>query len=280
MSSDKINLLVTFDENYINPFWTMLKSISINNPGERFRIFLLHSTIPQEKLDWLIDECAAFGIRLMPLRVDRDLFQNAPVTDRYPQEMYYRLLAPYLLPKGVERVIYLDPDILVINPLRPLWELDLKDCTFAAASHVGVTNIMNEINRVRLDTEHDYYNSGVMLIDLKKALELVKPDVIFNSVREHAAELLLPDQDVFNHLYGAQTMPLEDAVWNYDARYYTDYMLRSKGAYTMGWIMQNTVILHFCGKKKPWTEDYTKQFDALYKHYMRLASLEASPCWK
>ena len=47
-------------------------------------------------------------------------------------------------------MIYLDPDILVINSPRPLWELDLKDCTFAAASHVGVTNLINEINRVRL----------------------------------------------------------------------------------------------------------------------------------
>ena len=280
MSNDKINLLATFDENYIGPFCTMLKSVSVNNPGEHFRVFLLHSAIPQEKLDWLTDESAALGIRLTPLRVDRDLFQNAPVTDRYPQEMYYRLLAPYLLPEGVERVIYLDPDILVINSLRPLWELDLKDCTFAAASHVGVTNLINEINRVRLDTEHDYYNSGVMLIDLKKALSLVKPDAIFNSVREHADELLLPDQDVFNHLYGAQTLPLKDEVWNYDARYFSDYLLRSKGAYTMSWVMRNTVILHYCGKKKPWREDYTKQIDALYKHYMRLANLEESPCWK
>ncbi len=276
MPVDKINLLVSFDENYIGPFWTMIKSISVNNPWEHFCVFLLHSAIPQEKLDMLINWCTILDVRLIPLRVDRELFQNAPVTKRYPQEMYYRLLAPYLLPEEVEKVIYLDPDILVINPLRPLWELDLKDCTFAAASHVGVTNIMNGINRVRLDTGHDYYNSGVMLIDLKKALLLVKPDAIFNSVREHAAELLLPDQDIFNYLYGEQTMPLEDVIWNYDARYFSDYLLRSKGEYTMGWIIQNTVILHFCGKRKPWMEAYTKQFNALYKHYMRLANLEIS----
>ena len=39
--------------------------------------------------------------------------------------MYYRLLAPHLLPGQVDRVLYLDPDILVINPIRPLWDTDL-----------------------------------------------------------------------------------------------------------------------------------------------------------
>nr|WP_243005008.1 glycosyltransferase [Hungatella effluvii] len=38
--------------------------------------------------------------------------------------MYYRLLAPHLLPEPLEKILYLDPDILVINPLRSLWEPD------------------------------------------------------------------------------------------------------------------------------------------------------------
>lgn len=40
---------------------------------------------------------------------------------------------------------------------------------------------------------------------------------------------------------------------------------------TMDWVMRNTVVLHFCGKKKPWTSNYAGRFGALYKHYMRLA---------
>jgi lipopolysaccharide biosynthesis glycosyltransferase len=35
--------------------------------------------------------------------------------------------------------------------------------------------------------------------------------------------------------------------------------------------MENTAILHFCGKKKPWQELYTGEFHSLYKHYERLA---------
>ena len=272
MLSNKIDLLVTIDKNYVGPFKTMLKSIAVNNPGERFHVWLLHSAIPQDVLRELEDTCSFQGISLTPVVVKREMFEHAPVSKRYPQEMYYRLLAPHLLPQSVERVLYLDPDILVMNLLRPLWETDLGENTFAAASHTGVSEIVNGLNRIRLGTEHDYYNSGVMLMDLVKARSIVNPDEIFQCVREHEAELLLPDQDVFNYLYGIYTLQVDDAIWNYDARYYSDYLLRSAGIYDMDSVMKNTVILHFCGKRKPWKPSFTNRFASLYKHYMQMAA--------
>jgi lipopolysaccharide biosynthesis glycosyltransferase len=35
--------------------------------------------------------------------------------------------------------------------------------------------------------------------------------------------------------------------------------------------MRHTSILHFCGKKKPWQENYSGKFHSLYKHYETLA---------
>lgn len=71
------------------------------------------------------------------------MFDDAPVSKKYPQEMYYRLLAPLFLPDYVEKVLYLDPDILVINPVRPLWEMELNGYVFAAASHSTVFAAVN-----------------------------------------------------------------------------------------------------------------------------------------
>lgn len=220
MRNDKINILVTFDQNYITPFLVMLKSMVTNNPREMFHVWLLHSAIPEHKLQMLHDYCQLHQTELTPIQVDRTFFENAPITKQYPQEMYYRLLAPLLLPEALERILYIDPDILVINQVRPLWETDLKGNAFAAASHTGVFDFMNDINRVRLGTGHDYYNSGVMLMNLTQAKKLVKADEIYDCVKEHSAELLLPDQDVFNYLYGRHTLRVDDAIWNYDARYF------------------------------------------------------------
>ncbi len=272
MKREKIDLLVTFNRNYIGPFRTMLRSLLLNNPGESFRVWLLHSAIAQEDLQELEEFCNAQGVPFSALRVDRAVFRDAPISRQYPQEMYYRLLAPQLLPDSVKRVLYLDSDILAINPVRPLWEMDLRGCAFAAASHSGVLDVMNGVNRLRLKTDHDYYNSGVMLMDLDAARKIVRAEDIFDCVREHAAELLLPDQDVFNYLYGKATLPLPDEIWNYDARYYHAYLIRSEGVCQMDWVMQNTVFLHFCGKRKPWSRPYSNRFSALYKHYMQLTA--------
>lgn len=275
MKNDKIHLLVTIDKNYRKPFQTMLKSLVINNPQETIHVWLLHSAIPQEDLQKLEKYCALQNVTLTALQVKRSMFQNAPVSKRYPQEMYYRLLAPHILPASLEKVLYVDPDILVINPIRPLWDKELKGNTFAAASHTDIFGMVNNINKIRLGKAHQYYNSGVMLIDLKKARQLVKADEIFTCVREHSEELLLPDQDVFNYLYGENTLPIDDTIWNYDARYYTEYRLRSGGIGNVDWVMQNTVFLHFCGNKKPWKPTHANRFSALYKHYMNLAGKSA-----
>ncbi len=278
MPGDTVNILVTFDKNYIRPFQTMLKSLIVNNPREAVGVWLLHSAIPRDELQALEEYCGLLNVPLTSLEVDREIFRCAPVSKQYPQEMYYRLLAPRLLPGTIERILYLDPDILVINPLRPLWQMDLAGRAFAAASHTRITNMMNEVNRIRLGTDHDYYNTGVMLMDLKKAREVIKPEEIFQCVSEHEAELLLPDQDVFNFLYGKQTLPLDDAIWNYDARYYSNYLIRSGGVYDLDWVMRNTAILHFCGKRKPWMQSYSHRFGALYKHYMVKASTQQAAC--
>ena len=45
MSKNKIDLLVTFDKNYIGPFKTMFKSLLANSPGDSLHIWLLHSAI-------------------------------------------------------------------------------------------------------------------------------------------------------------------------------------------------------------------------------------------
>ena len=264
------NLLVTLDENYIYQMKVLMTSIYINNPGEIFNIYLIHSGISSEKLDRLKNDLAKFSYEIFPIRAKDDLFSSARVTDRYPKEMYYRLLAGELLPQNLDRIIYLDPDILVINPLKVLWEMDISDYLFAAASHTGKTDMANNVNKIRLGTDTDYYNSGFLLINLKKAREDIDPEEIFAYVDRNYKNLLLPDQDILNAMYGDKIMPLKDSIYNYDARNYSSYLLRSKGEEDLEWVMENTVVLHFCGRDKPWKKNHRTRFTALYRHYMSL----------
>lgn len=268
---DTINLLVTLDRNYVPQLNVLLTSIYLNNPGQPFAVYLMHSGIPAVDLNGVARFCLKFGYDFSSVPVDDKLFQNAPVTKQYPQEMYYRLLAPCLLPRKLDRVLYLDPDILVINPLRPLWETDLRNCLFGAAAHSGKTELVNSVNRMRLGTSHDYYNSGVLLIDLAAGRRAIIPEELFAYASKHPKNLLLPDQDMLNVLFGTRIFPLDDVLWNYDARDFRAYQLGSGGTYDLDWVLSHTAILHFCGKSKPWKKGYIYRFGLLYKHYAKLA---------
>lgn len=268
---DVLNLLVSLDENYLPQLEVLLTSIAVNNPGEAMNVYLMHSGMGEAALARAEGRCRRLEWAFHPVAVDEGLFQDAPVSRRYPKEMYYRLMAAHLLPGDVERILYLDPDILVINPLRPLWERDLEGNMFAAAAHTGMTEFANGMNRLRLGTDSDYYNSGVLLMDLASCRREILPEEVFSFAREHSSALVLPDQDILNALYGSRVLPLDDSVWNYDARNYKNYLLRSSGQWDLDWVISHTAVLHFCGRAKPWKPGYPYRFGILYKHYMQLA---------
>jgi len=268
---DTIRLLASLDQGYVSQLCVLLTSIYLNNPGERFELYLLHHQLSDECCARIMRCCVQYGFAFYPICVEDRLFCGAPSSGRYPREMYYRLLAPQLLPGHVRRVLYLDPDILVINPLRPLWDIDLQGRLFAAAAHTGKTELANSVNRIRLKTDHNYYNSGVLLMDLAAGRTEIVPEELFRYISEHESELLLPDQDILNVLYGRYILPVDDVIWNYDARNYNNYLLRSSGVQDIMWVMENTAVLHFCGKAKPWKPGYLYRFGVLYRHYMQLA---------
>lgn len=265
------SLLVTLDENYIGQMKVLMTSIYITNPKEIFDVYLIHSGISNEKLDALENDLAKFSYKFFPIKAEDGLFSSAKVTDRYPKEMYYRLLAGELLPQNLEKIIYIDPDILVINSLKEIWETDMRDFIFAAASHTGKTDMANNVNKIRLGTDTDYFNSGFLLINLEKAREEIVPEEIFVYADRNYKNLLLPDQDILNAMYGDRVLPLKDSIYNYDVRNYSTYLLKSKGEEDLTWMMENTVILHFCGRDKPWNKNHRSRFTALYRHYMKLS---------
>ena len=271
MTQRTLEIVVTCDEGYLGPLRTMLLSLRANNRAGSIRVWILHRGIPQLALESLAVFCGHIEIELAPRMVDQALFAHTRSSERYPQEMYYRMLAPHVIDSDIDRALYLDPDILIINPLTPLFDIVLGDCVFAAASHTDAVHPATALNNVRLNTNEVYFNTGVILIDMRRAKALIDPDEIFAFAMEHERKLLFPDQDIFNALYGERTLPVPDQVWNYDARKYLDNIIRTGGEATLDWVMNNTAILHFCGRDKPWAPKYRGQFAALYKHYATLA---------
>ena len=261
------HILVTLDRNYLKVLSVMLYSLSQSDPEGVYTVYVVNNTLTEE--DFASLSALLPRTELVNVRVPEDLLQNAPVSDRYPTEMYYRLFAARYLPQQLERILYLDPDLVVLHSLRSLYQIDFDSKLFAAASHIE-SRTFRELNRRRLHlSEHaKYLNSGVMMLNLA-LLRKESPQTIIDYIQSHKATLLLPDQDVLNALYADRTIPLDPMVYNLGEKY-----LRLKNLHlppaeklTLDWVRSNTAIVHYYGRNKPWKEHYRGSLGIFYHEW-------------
>jgi lipopolysaccharide biosynthesis glycosyltransferase len=164
----------------------------------------------------------------------------------------------------INRVLYLDPDLIVNGSLKELYDLPMEEYYFAAASHTGP--IIRKVNGLRLDMDDDspYINSGVMLMNLKLLREEQDYDEVFRFIEKRKNFLILPDQDIISSLYGSRIYALDTYRYNMTERLYRLHSHFEKRL-TLDWIRKHSVIIHYCGRNKPWNENYFGSLDVFYK---------------
>lgn len=256
-----VNILVTLDENYLPYLNVMLSSLLRFNPDCVFDVYLLHAHIPESALPPTRSVLEGHG-RLIPIQV-RDLdLENAPTTARYPQEIYYRIFAARYLPEDLDRILYLDPDLVVNGSILPLYRLPMDGYYFAAASHTKA--FLQMMNSLRLDMDGDspYINSGVILMNLPLLRKEQNFNDVFAYIEAHKNILLLPDQDVISALYGSKIYALDPLRYNLTERLFQINAPLEDG---LEWVRRNAVIIHYCGRNKPWKEPYFGMLNVFYK---------------
>ena len=124
---------------------------------------------------------------------------------------FYRLMIPNLLSNDISKVIYLDSDTIVNLDITELWNQDLNwfplaAVTQAACGHTEQTQTnANPFVRSGIFKWNDYFNSGVLVIDLNQLRE----SEIGTNLLEHClqirkdlgVEARLLDQDALNFIF-------------------------------------------------------------------------------
>ena len=272
----QINILVTLNEAYIPHLNTMLSSALYHNSNCFFTVYLLHSALSEEMVGSTKEVLGEAG-KLILIQADELDLKHAPTTDRFPTEMYYRIFAAKYLPGELDRVLYLDPDIIINGSLAFLYDLPMESYYFAAASHNG--KFMSAVNRVRLKLEKGcpYINSGVLLINLKLLREEQNYQDVFDYIEKWKSRLILPDQDVISGLYGQRIYRLDSYVYNMSDRLYRYDAVFCKHR-SMEWYREHSIIFHYCGKNKPWKNTYSGKLGMFYKETLARMSKSFNEC--
>ena len=118
-----MNILVTIDSNYVMPLRVMLFSLMKSNPDRKFDIFVAHSSLTDSDFDKLRSAVDPDRTKIHSVAVPPELLSNAPVLKRITKETYYRLLAIDFLPEDVDRILYIDPDTLIIGDISSFYDV-------------------------------------------------------------------------------------------------------------------------------------------------------------
>lgn len=263
----QMNLLVTLNRAYLKYLITMLRSFNHSNPYP-VDIYIFSNDISLEDLEiykTYLSDTNTYHI----IRIPESALLEAPVSSRYPTEMYYRIFAGKFLPSHLEKILYLDPDIIVKGDLTELYSMDMKDAFFAGACNIR--RFLKRFNQIKNGAPKDaeYINTGVLLMNLRELRKHQNEQEVFSYIEQKKHLLTLPDQDIISALYGEKIILIDKLVYNLSDRTIRFHNLHCgpDKKIDLDWVEKNTKIIHYFGRNKPWKENYHGILGLYYDKY-------------
>ena len=267
-----MNILLTINKKYVKLVNILLNSIQLSNKDTKFDVYILHRELDIEDKNIIESGLDLNKFNIKMIKIDEEEVKNFPqYQKRYPKEIYFRLFATKYLPENIDKILYLDSDTLVINKLDELYNMDFEGNFYIATTHVK--KILRKINEVRLRIDDDvpYINTGVLLINLKELRKIDVQKEVCEFVENNSKKLMLPDQDIITALYGNKIKIVDALKYNLGDRDLNLYNLNHiKNPIGLKWVKENTVIIHYYGRNKPWNKNYRGKLGVFYYRLERI----------
>lgn len=290
-----MNVMIVTNSRYLKPAVVMLYSLFLQEQGE-VTVYLPYEDLTKDELFGLARFVESFpGKRLVPLYVGTSFKEEVASRNGIMVETYYRIIGWGMLPQEVEKILYLDVDLVIQKPLRDLYGTDLGDRLFAVCEDIfGKINGFHEGNKRRLSIPADgnYFNAGVMLVNVSGLRKTGEVEKILKRVYEHYERYEYNDQDVLNEMYQDRLIYVGWDQYNCPpAWYYLNREAAARGALTFAGydeirefqkaperfaadyvnlteqIAAQAAVIHHLADTKPWGEN--RREGSVYDYFDR-----------
>lgn len=266
-----MDIVACTDNNYVMPTGVMIYSVCCNNADVNITFHIITGGVEIQGKEQLIRTIEPFTNKTIVFYDAKELDISVfPQMENclYPTSAFYRLMINELLPVTLNKVLYLDVDLIVRQSLLPLWNVELEDYAIAAIPdwHVECSDFDKRLNYPK---ELGYINTGVLLINL----EYWRTHNVLNSfidyMIQHADKIIYADQDILNYVFRENKMILPikynlqtGLIWNctkeqFDEEEYNRIIQES---------LRDCVIVHYSGGK-PWKKGCRHPFRRSFHKY-------------
>ncbi len=238
-----MNILISANKPFLNPAFVMISSLRRYN-SENIDVYFLNSSIDSKFLGKFNKRLSKLDdVKLHIIDINKTNFSDMPVPTQWSIEVYNRVLAQFLLPNDLDRVLYLDADIVIKKDLSEFYYQSFDDnWVVACTDNMCKREIMRQHkDNLGLSPEHRYFNSGVILFNLDALRKNTSIEQILDTSFNLKDKIKFPDQDILNYLYQGKVKYVDKHQYNCQVR---------KNEVSVN---DDTAIIHFVGRHKPWS---------------------------
>ncbi len=252
-----MNIAISFNHIYLNYAIVMLTSLCVNNP-EHNDVFVLHSELKEADFEKMSEALKGYDVEIISKDVSEKLGNTSlPTTASWSTEIYYRLILADILPDTIDRILYLDVDVIVHGSLKELYESEFEGADLMAAEDSNATDTLGKTTeKVRemllplLGQNYKYFNSGVLLMNIARIRAVNTFESYINAMKQWDYQMAAPDQDILNFVHYDKVKYISWEKYDLFAR------IAYKDGWTLSDVREKNKIIHFAGDK-PWNFNST-----------------------
>lgn len=275
-----MNIMYTCDDNYV---WLMgISAVSLfemNKDCDEINVYLLGNNISSENKDKLSQISKQYKRNIEVIEVPDLNIPESMCDKRWPKSAYTRLYAGELLPKEVDKVIYLDCDTIVNGSLLKLWKVDMGEKIV-----FGVLDCISDEYKknIGLGKTEPYLNAGVLMFQVKLMRETDINQRINSFFDKYKDVMVYADQDLMNGIF-AQRKGCIDIKYNVMSLFasysYEEIMKlrRPRHYYSKKKIenaKENPSIIHYTTcmlNVRPWFKNSEHPYGSIFLKYMEIS---------
>jgi lipopolysaccharide biosynthesis glycosyltransferase len=263
-----VSILMCTNALFLQHTAVCLVSLLSNNPDFFFDIVIVRRVtedLDEEKLRRSLAGFPNHRLTFQKFTPPADLLLPLIPHAHYTIDTYTRLWLGEFFPETVDRVLYLDADIVVVGSIAPLWSTDLGGALMGA---VDIPGSDQGVRRLAMRMEDGYFNAGVLLIDVAQWRATRAELTVLDYIRVNP-ERVSYDQDALNACFRSCTKRL-DYKWNVIRPFYREPLVLPLGRTEIETIRRDAKIIHFNGGSKPWSYFCDHPRRAEYEKYLRM----------
>ena len=267
-AAETVNLLMCTNNLFLQHAAVCLASVLANNPELFFNIVIVAQEaeeLDEAKLRRSLTRFPNHALTFQKIRIPTDLLLPLNPLSHYTIDTYTRLWLGAFFPPTVNRVLYLDADIVVVDSIAPLWHTDLAGALMGA---VDIPGASQGVVRLAMRAEDGYFNAGMLVIDLDQWRVTRAEETVLDYIRTYP-ERVMYDQDALNACFFDRTKRL-DYKWNVIRPFYREPLVLPLPRPEIEAIRRDACVIHFNGGLKPWSYFCDHPRRAEYEKYLRM----------